>query len=307
MTAEGKKKRFAFFPGCLIPTRYPQMEAAVRKTLPKLGIEVVDLPGFTCCPDPIYFKAYDKKAWLTIAARNLAVAEEAGLDLFTICSGCTATLSETCHLLNANKNLRDEINQRLARVGKEYRGTVTVRHIVTLIRDEVGIDAVAASVVRPLADLKVAVHYGCHLLKPSHVMKVDDPDYPHILDDLIAAVGATPVRHREWILCCGKACKDDEAPSRMMYDLLKSVAETRADVIGVVCPSCFNEFDLGQIRLAREYNDETLKTPAVYYFQLLGLAQGLTAEDVGLHLHKVKAPALGRYSAAEPEKNYFFA
>lgn len=295
-------KRFAFFPGCLIPVRYPQMEAAIRKTLPQLGIEIVDLPGFTCCPDPIYFKSYDKTAWLAVAARNLAIAEEAGLNLFTICSGCTATLSETYQQLNSNKNLRDEINKRLARVGKQYRGTSTIRHVVTVIRDEVGLDAIAASVVRPLEGLKVAIHYGCHLLKPSHIMKVDDPDDPHILDDMVAALGATPVRHDEWILCCGKACKDEAAPSQMMYDLLKSVAKVEADVLGVVCPSCFNEFDLGQVRLAREYDDESVKTPAVYYFQLLGLAQGLTLEEVGLHRHKVKAPALEKYSAAVQTK-----
>ena len=295
---DAEPKKFAFFPGCLIPVRYPQMEAAIRKTLPKLGVEIVDLPGFTCCPDPIYFKSYDKLAWLTVAARNLAVAEEAGLNLFTICSGCTATLSETYQQLNANKKLREEVNQRLARVGKEYRGTSTVRHVATLIRDEVGVEAVAASVVRPLEDLRVAIHYGCHLLKPSHIMKVDDPDDPHILDDLIAALGATPVRHDERILCCGKACKHEEAPSEMMYELLKSVAAAEADVLGVVCPSCFNEFDLGQLRLARQYDDESLKTPAVYYFQLLGLAQGLTLEEVGLHRHKVKAPALEKYAAA---------
>jgi heterodisulfide reductase subunit B len=295
-------KKFAFFPGCLIPVRYPQMEAAVRKTLPKLGIEIVDLPGFTCCPDPIYFKSYDKTAWLTVAARNLAVAEEAGLNLFTICSGCTATLSETYHLLNSNKHLKDEINKRLARIGKQYKGTSTIRHVVTVIRDEVGLETIAPTVVRPLEGLKVAVHYGCHLLKPSHIMKVDDPDDPRILDDMVAALGATPVRHAEWILCCGKACKDETAPSRMMYELLKSVAAAEADVLGVVCPSCFNEFDLGQVKLARERDDESLKTPAVYYFQLLGLAQGLTLEEVGLHRHKVKAPALEKYSAAVQAK-----
>jgi heterodisulfide reductase subunit B len=296
--AAGNNKRFAFFPGCLIPVRYPQMEAAIRKTLPKLGIEIVDLDGFTCCPDPIYFKSYDKAAWLAVAARNLAIAEEAGLNLFTICSGCTATLSETYQQLNANKNLKEEINRRLARVGKSYHGTATIRHVVTVIRDEIGLDAVAASVVRPLAGLKVAIHYGCHLLKPSHIMKVDDPDDPHILDELVSALGATPVRHGEWILCCGKACKHPEAPAEMMHDLLASVAEVEADILGVVCPSCFSEFDLGQLKLARQYEDESLKTPAVYYFQLLGLAQGLTLEEVGLHRHKVRSPALEKYAAA---------
>jgi len=296
--AADEKKKFAFFPGCLIPVRYPQMEAAVRKTLPKLGVDIVDLDGFSCCPDPIYFKSYDKLAWLTVAARNLAVAEEAGLNLFTICSGCTATLSETYQQLNANRKLREEVNRRLARVGKKYRGTSTIRHVVTVIRDELGLDTIAASVVRPLEGLRVAIHYGCHLLKPSHIMKVDDPDDPHILDDMVAALGATPVRHGEWILCCGKACKHPTAPGEMMHDLLKSVAAVEADVLGVVCPSCFSEFDLGQLVLARRYNDESLKTPAVYFFQLLGLAQGLSLEEVGLHRHKVKAPALEKYAAA---------
>lgn len=140
------KKAFAFFPGCLIPVRHPQMEAAIRKTLPKLGIEIVDLPGFSCCPDPIFFKATDKATWLTLAARNLTVAEEAGVELFTICSGCTATLSEAVHLLEHEPEARVEVNERLAKVGREYKGETRIRHIVTILRDEVGIDAVTASV-----------------------------------------------------------------------------------------------------------------------------------------------------------------
>ena len=87
-------KRFAFFPGCLIPTRHPAMEFAIRETLPKLGIEIVDLEGASCCPDPIYFKSSDKLDWLSIAARNLCLAEDLGLDIFTNCSGCTATRCE---------------------------------------------------------------------------------------------------------------------------------------------------------------------------------------------------------------------
>ena len=98
-------KRFAFFPGCLIPARHPAMEMAIRETLPKLGIEIVDLEGTSCCPDPIYFKSKDKVAWLAVAARNLCMAEEQGLDIFTNCSGCTATLSETYHLLQEDPGM----------------------------------------------------------------------------------------------------------------------------------------------------------------------------------------------------------
>jgi heterodisulfide reductase subunit B len=287
-TEKSEPRRVAFFPGCLIPVKYPQMELAVRRTLPKLGIELVDVDEFTCCPDPIYFKSTDKMEWLTMAARNLCLAEERGVDIFTICSGCTATLSETSHLLAENEELLTKVNTKLERIGKHYRGTVTVRHIVTLLRDEVGIDTVRESVERPLEDLSVAIHYGCHLLKPSPIMNVDDPDTPHMMEDLLNAIGAHPVRHQEWILCCGKAIHDEEIPEEMMSTVLSSVKETAADCLCVICPSCFGEFDLGQLKVSRKL-DRDLKTPAVYYFQLLGIAQGLSAQDVGLHRHRVKA------------------
>jgi heterodisulfide reductase subunit B len=142
-------KKFAFFPGCLIPARHPAMEFAIRETLPKLGIEIVDLHGTSCCPDPIYFKSKDKLNWLAVAARNLCIAEEQGLDIFTNCSGCTATLSETYHLLE-NPELREKVNRRLGRIGREYRGTTKIRHIATLVRDEVGYEKIRESVTRPL-------------------------------------------------------------------------------------------------------------------------------------------------------------
>lgn len=299
--------RIAFFPGCLIPVKYPQFEVAIRKTLPNIGVEIVDLEGLTCCPDPIYFKSTNKLDWLTIAARNLTIAESAELDFFTICSGCTATLSEAKDHLKEDPELAERINERLAKVGREYKGTSKVRHIVTVLRDSIGIERVAESVKVPLTGLNVAIHYGCHLLKPSGIMHVDDPDYPHVLDDLVSALGATPVVHRERILCCGKACKDENMPADMMFDLLSSVEEVSADCMGVICPSCFNEFDLGQIILARE-RGHNFQIPITYFFQLLGLAQGFSAREMGLDRHKIKAdPRLWRGGAeaevsAKPKK-----
>jgi heterodisulfide reductase subunit B len=133
--------KFAFFPGCMIQVRYPQMEAAVRKTVPKLGIELVDLPGLGCCPDPVFFKALHKLDWLALAARNLAIAEQAELDYVTICSGCTETLCEAAHLLNEGGELLDQVNERLARIGLEYHGQTNARHLLTVLRDDVGLRA----------------------------------------------------------------------------------------------------------------------------------------------------------------------
>ena len=290
-------KRFAFFPGCLIPARYPAMEYAIRQTLPKLGIEIVDLPGASCCPDPIYFKSKDKLAWLAVAARNLCLAEDMGLDIFTNCSGCTATLSETHHLLE-DPALREQVNHRLARIGREYHGTIRVRHIATVVRDEAGYEAVKASVTRPLDGLKVAIHYGCHLLKPSKIMQVDNPDNPELMERLVQAIGATPVRHRNWYLCCGKACQSEDIPSNMMHDLLSTVNAEHADLLGMICPTCFGQFDHGQMKVGKQFGRD-FHTPPVYYFQLLAFAQGVPYDGLGFDKQRFKPECLRQLEKEE--------
>jgi heterodisulfide reductase subunit B len=194
-------------------------------------------------------------------------------------------------LLGEDEDLRAKVNKRLRKIGKEYRGTSKVDHAVVLIRDQLGIDRVQESVTRPLEGLKVAIHYGCHLLKPSQIMHVDDADYPSILENLVTATGATPIEHDEELLCCGKGCMDDDMPMDMVYDIFSSIRESGADCMGLICPTCFSSFDLGQIVVGRK-RGTTFDIPVIYYFQLLGLAQGLSPEDVGLHLHKVKAEAV---------------
>lgn len=289
--------RFAFFPGCLIPARHPAMEFAIRETLPRLGIDIIDLEGASCCPDPIYFKSKDKLSWLAVAARNLTLAEDLGVDIFTNCSGCTATLSETYHLLQDEK-LRDQVNERLRRIGREYKGTTKIRHIVTLMRDVVGYEAIKDSVIRPLEGVKMAIHYGCHLLKPSKIMQVDDPNNPSVMENLVTALGAEPVRHRNWYLCCGKACQTDEVPSNMMHDLLGTVNEEEADLLCMICPTCFGQFDFGQMKVSKQFNED-YHTPPVYFFQLLAFAQGVPYDQLGFERQRFKPECLKQFEASE--------
>jgi heterodisulfide reductase subunit B len=292
------RKRFAFFPGCLIPARHPAMESAIRSTLANLGIEIADLEGASCCPDPIYFKSKDKMSWLSVAARNLTLAEEQGLDVFTNCSGCTATLSETHHLLEDEK-LREGVNRRLERIGRRYEGTTRVKHVAALLRDEIGYEAIRRSVKRPLTGLKVAIHYGCHLLKPSRIMQVDDPNNPQVLEKLVEALGATPVRHDNWYLCCGKACQSEDVPMNMMHDLLGAVHKEQAELLCLICPTCFGQFDHGQAKVAKRF-EEDFHTPAIYYLQLLAFAQGVPYEELGLERQRFKVECLKRFEEPEP-------
>ena len=274
------------FWGCMIPLKYPQMESAVRFSMDKLNVELVETDQLSCCPDPIYFKAGDKMKWMTLAARNISIAEEKGLDLITMCSGCTATLSEVNHHLKEDDSLRKEINKDLKKIGREYRGTIEVRHLVTVLRDDIGLKKVSNSVKFPMEDIKVAIHYGCHLLKPSEIMNVEDPLTPTILSELIKATGATPVDHKEYLMCCGKACKDVELSLNMSHTVFESIEESGADCLGLICPTCFDSFDIGQLRISRHF-EKDLQIPVIYYFQLLALAQGATIEKVGIPYHKI--------------------
>jgi len=290
------KKYIPFF-GCMMTTKYPWFEAAVRRTFAKIGIPMVDIDGFTCCPDPIYFQAHNKDDWYTVAARNLSLAEDAGHDIITTCSGSTATLSEVNLALKEDSDLRERINRRLKRIGRQFKGSIDVRHAVTVLRDDIGMDRLTETVTRPLHGLKVAIHYGCHLLKPSRVMQVDDPDRPTILTNLLRAIGAEPIQHDRTLLCCGRACMSDSIPQSMVVDILESIKEHKADCMGLICPTCFDEFDLGQIILGRKLK-KTFDLPIVYYFQLLGIAQGLDPKAVGLHMHKVNVDSILNVIAA---------
>ena len=118
-------------------------------------------------------------------------------------------------------------------------------------------------------------------------MHIDDADYPSLLENLIQAIGATPLTHREKLLCCGKGCMDDEMPLEMTHEIFDSMESVGVDCMGLICPTCFNSFDMGQILIARKMNRE-FNLPVIYFCQLLGLAQGLAPEEVGLHLHRIK-------------------
>ena len=268
--------KYVPFFGCMISVKYPQMEAAVRKTASNLGMDLVDLEGFS---------------WLTVAARNICIAEEAGLDLITMCSGCTATLSEVNYHLKNEPELKEQVNKRLEKIGKKFQGSIRVRHIVTAVRDDLGLDVVKQSVKKPLKDIKVAIHYGCHLLKPSEIMQVDDPNHPSILENLFSAIGTQTISHEKQALCCGKACMSEAIPENMTYDVLSSIRNSGADCMGLICPTCFDEFDIGQIRLSQK-RKEPFGIPIVYYFQMLGLAQGFSPKELGFHMHRSKTDNL---------------
>lgn len=283
--AKNETVDYTLFLGCMIPLRHPQIELASRKSLAKLGINLHDADGFSCCPEPWSVKGADLDGWLSVAVRNLAVGEKTGRDMLVLCNGCYSTLTEAAHIAEGDGEAVKGAEKRLSGLKLAYKGKSKARHVAQVLSG-MGSEKVAASVKKPLNGLKVAVHHGCHLLRPSDVMGFDDPFEPALLEQLVAALGAQVVEYPGYTDCCGKATKDLEANLRIGSQKLASMKASGADCVVTVCPACFEQFDLGQVEMKRKLGKDH-KLPAFHYCQLLAIAQGEDPDKLGLDRHRI--------------------
>jgi heterodisulfide reductase subunit B len=281
--------RYAFFLGCLVPNRYPGIEVATRETFSQLGITLEDIEGASCCPAPGVVGSFDAYTWLALGARNLALAESMGCDIITICNGCFETLFEVNKILKEDAKLRGEINDILANAGRRYDGTIAVRHLVEVLRD-FGVDRIEKTVKKPLHGLNVAIHYGCHLLRPSRIKQIDDPVRPVVLDKLVESLGAKSVSYENRMMCCGAGGGVRSAYVEFSLEFtrekLRAIKAAGSDCIVDVCPFCHLQYDRGQIEIQKIFGEE-YRFPVIHYSQLLGLAMGMDPEKLGLYAQEV--------------------
>jgi len=292
-------QEFAVFWGCTIPARLPFIEKSTRLVMGDLGATVHELPGHTCCPEGTLVKANNQDAFYTASARNLAIVEQAGLGVVTPCNGCYSTFKESSSHLRSDWRAREVANQRLAKEGLRYDGDLDIVHFAEWLADSVGADSLSAKVVKPLWGMRVAVHYGCHLLRPQPAVRWDDPLQPTKVEELVAALGAEVVDYATKMQCCGGVLDrvgEREGSlafaRRKLYDLQKE----EVDALVVVCPSCFQQFDLNQAALQRA--NEDLHVPVFYLSELIALAMGHTPAEMGLDMHRVPVnPFLAKWEA----------
>ena len=281
---------YAFFRGCFIPVRLPHLEHVARKVLPAVDVELVDVNGFTCCPEPVGFGIHDKLTWISIAARNICLAEEQGLDIITLCNGCSYTLKQANKTLKEDQELRDKVNEIIAETGHQFKGSVEVKHFMEVFKEDVSEKRLKEAVTTPLNRLRVATHTGCHIVSPSSVMDFDNIYNPTVLDHMVSLLGAVPVDYDLKILCCGWTLMNygpTEASYSLLGDKFKSMKAGGADCSTVICPQCFYQFDMGQVMASRKAN-LNFNMPVLYYLQLLGLAMGHSLEEMQYGMHRVK-------------------
>ena len=283
--------KFLMFLGCAVPYRVSSYEISARKVLQKLGVELVEMPEFNCCGLPL--DPVSHETMLILAARNLALAEQTGLNILTLCPGCAGTLKKVNKILKEDKTLREQINGHLKESGLEFKGTVETKHILQVLMEDVGLEKIREAVVKPLTMLKVAEHVGCHLLRPKEYIGFDNPEDPQTLKRLIEATGATCLDYINETECCGAPSVgvSDKVALQLARDKLNHVKMVEAQALITICPFCHIMFDTNELRIERTFN-ETYGIPILHYPQLLGLAMGIPPEELAFNELRVNTSKL---------------
>jgi heterodisulfide reductase subunit B len=284
--AEGKLK-YLIFLGCAIPYRVSAYEISTRKVMEKLGVKLEEMPEFNCCGLPM--DPVSHEMMLLLAARNLCIAEEKNMNIMALCPGCAGTLNKVNTMLKNDKKLREEINEYLKVDGLEFKGTIEVRHLIRVLNDDVGLEKIRDAVKKPLKGLKVAEHNGCHVLRPKEYMGFDDPEDPKVLKALIEATGAECLDYVDEAQCCGAptAGINDKIPLQLSREKLTHIRDVGAQALITICPFCHMMFETNQMRIERMLN-ERFGIPTLHYPQILGLALGLSPQELALDELRVK-------------------
>ena len=278
--------KFALFLGCTIPARLKQYESSSRAVLGKLGVDLVDIKEFNCCGYPL--RNSDFKAAVLSAARNLALAEREALNMIVLCKCCFGMLKHAEHHMKEDPSLRKDINTTLKKEGLECKGSIEIKHLLSVLYHDVGVEAIKEKVVKPYKELKIATHYGCHALRPSEILQFDDPVNPTIFDGLVALTAAESIDWQARLDCCGAPLfgANDDLSMDLTEKKLTNAKQSGANYICDACAYCHIQFDTVQ-RMINSGRGGNHLLPAILYPQLLGLSLGIDSETLGLGMNQI--------------------
>jgi heterodisulfide reductase subunit B len=300
---------FAYFPGCTLSTKAVGYDVSGRAVAAALGLALEEIPEWQCC-GATFPLAVDNTMALIAPTRMLRAAQQSGGQMTTLCAICYHVLKRTQVFLERQPEALERINWFTE---EPYEGRARVTHFLELLRDELGWEALAKRVIRPLAGLKVAPYYGCLLLRPEEEIGLDDPDDPTILHHCLAALGCEVVDFPYQVECCGSylAVSKPELPERLSLDIVSSARRRGAQAIVTACPLCQFNLDYPQRdgsaqrdaplpsgadgaarpgRLPLQAGEDQL--PVLYFTQLMAVALGLDEDVWGLENHYVDGASL---------------
>ena len=274
---------YAFFQGCNIPIRIQQYASATEAVLARFGITLETIEDFNCCGYPA--RNVDEKAYLLPSVRNLAIAEQKELDILVICNCCFASLQKAKSVMAADQEILAAMNAILAKEGLHYHGNAQVKHFLTVLHDDIGVEKINSHLTGKFKDLNISVIHGCHILRPREITTFDDSFVPKITEKLTAATGAQSVEWQGRLECCGAALAgiNPELSEKLLQQKIDGALAAGAEFITPICSYCHLQFDTTQINMQQGLE---ASLPVILYPQLLGLCLGIDETLLGLELNK---------------------
>jgi len=280
-----------YYPGCTLHERALDFDVSARESARALGIELEELPIWTCC-GAVFPLTTDTVMDILAPVRNLAYASRIGDKVVTLCAFCYNVLKRANKVMRDDPEKREKANLFLradteAREAiesytlEDYDGQVEVLHYIEMLRDLVGFDAIARKVTTKLGGLSVAAYYGCTLLRPKKEMEFDDPEQPTIFEDFLEALGCDVVDFPMKTECCGgfQIVNEPDIAVACSQNVVVSALKRGADIIVTTCPLCRYNLDKQQEEMEKRVQGFQ-KVPIVYFTQLLGLALGIDEEHL---------------------------
>lgn len=229
-----------YFPGCTLKNKAKDLDHWGRKACEALDAPLTEIPDWQCCGGE-YTMAKDEIATRLASVRALAYARDNGGVIVTMCSACHNVIKQTNHDIQTDENFSTKVNNYLKAEDIQYHGETKVKHLLEILRDDIGFDKVKEAVKNPLKDQKVGAYYGCLLLRPSDVMAMDNPENPTIMEDLFAALGATPVVFAQRNECCGGylTLEDKAIPAKRCASIFENAKAQGVETLVTACPLCY--------------------------------------------------------------------
>jgi succinate dehydrogenase / fumarate reductase cytochrome b subunit len=284
--SENTTLKYALYTGCTARESTPELLKSTMAIAEKLGIELVLLDEASCC-GASHLQDFDDMLSLVLNARNICYAEKLGLDMVTICNTCNLNTAMTKHRLDNDEALKAKVNEKLAEVGLEYKGTSAVKHFLYALQDDYGYENIAAKVTRPLDELNIAAFYGCHNIRPVELVEskgADNPYAPKSLDNLITALSAKAVDYDSKNKCCGfhVELQNPDTANQLSANAMLDAIDNDADTIVTPCPLCHLRMDVQQHNISEKAGRD-VHIPVLHMPQMIGLALGLDKEALGLN------------------------
>lgn len=260
------ENQVGYFPGCSLHSTAKPFDRSARGVLAQLGVEPVEPKGWVCCGSTPAHRVDHRRA-VCMPLESMLLFQQQGLQEITLpCAACYNRFRTAAHELSQDPELREDLT---AELGQPLPAELTIRSLLDLVVERIGLQRVAGATKKPLHGLRVASYYGCLLTRPPAVTQAADSEYPMAMDRLMEALGATPVDWDHKVSCCGASLSltNTEIVLDLSAKILANARARGADLVAVACPLCHSNLDMRQRQMP-----QGPYLPALYFTQLMALA-----------------------------------